>query len=186
LLSYDSANLVEGLIQQVERGEEPYVRAPCGDQGDQGFQVAVALMRRFQVEESEDAGAAAARFARELHAAWGVGSAACNNGVLLLLSADDRQVFISTGSGSEARLPRATLLNIMANMKPALKERRYDTAVLEAVHEIGLALAGADVPASASDRDGIWIFSFFATVVAGVFIRSWLSNRRQMRRYKVG
>jgi TPM domain len=31
-------------------------------------------------------------FAKELHDRWGVGNKACNNGVLLLLSTEDRQV----------------------------------------------------------------------------------------------
>lgn len=52
---------------------------------------------------------AAHAFAKDLHARWGVGDAACNNGVLLLLSIQDRQVYVSTGAGGlcggqEARL----------------------------------------------------------------------------------
>lgn len=39
VMSYDGANLVEGLIAQVQRGESPYVKAPCGDEGMVGFQV---------------------------------------------------------------------------------------------------------------------------------------------------
>lgn len=55
-------------------------------------QVAVALMRKMAVPPGEPAAAQAQIFARSLHDAWGVGDAACNNGVLLLLSIEDRQV----------------------------------------------------------------------------------------------
>ena len=39
VLTYDGANLVEGIIKQVLRGEDPYTKAPCGDLGAKGFQV---------------------------------------------------------------------------------------------------------------------------------------------------
>jgi hypothetical protein len=38
ILSYDTANIVEGLIAQVQRGEAPYAKAACGA-GLEGFQV---------------------------------------------------------------------------------------------------------------------------------------------------
>ena len=55
-------------------------------------QVAAAVMRRMAVLPGKDPGEAARLFAKALHDAWGVGDAACNNGVLLLLSIDDREV----------------------------------------------------------------------------------------------
>lgn len=55
-------------------------------------QVAVAVMQRMAVPEGESATAQAKVFAKALHDKWGVGDAACNNGVLLLLSVQDRQV----------------------------------------------------------------------------------------------
>ena len=62
-------------------------------------QVAVAVMRKMVVPRGAAAPDAARDFAKALHAAWGVGDAACDNGVLFLLSVDDRQVYISTGRG---------------------------------------------------------------------------------------
>lgn len=55
-------------------------------------QVAVAVMQWMAVPAGEDPAEAARLFAKALHNEWGVGDAACNNGVLLLLSIDDRQV----------------------------------------------------------------------------------------------
>ncbi len=47
-------------------------------------------MQRMQV--SGDAASTARRFARELHNKWGVGDGSCSDGVLMLLSIEDRQV----------------------------------------------------------------------------------------------
>ena len=56
-------------------------------------------MRSLLVPSGQAPGEAAAQFAKELHTRWGVGDKACNNGVLFLLSVDDRQVYINTGTG---------------------------------------------------------------------------------------
>lgn len=39
VLSYSGANRVEGLIKDIWNGVHPYALAPCGDKGDEGFQV---------------------------------------------------------------------------------------------------------------------------------------------------
>ena len=62
-------------------------------------QVAVAVMRKMEVPAAATPAEAAHDFAKALHERWGVGDAACNNGVLFLLSLEDRQVYISTGKG---------------------------------------------------------------------------------------
>ena len=229
MLSYDSANLLEGTLALIERGEEPYAKAPCGSEGLQGFQVsahsachlacqqpcvhasfgtlsaaghvahhslrmvctncypqiAVALMHRFQLQSPAGAAETAAAFARSLHSAWGVGQAACDNGVLLLLSTRDRQVYVSTGKGAEAAgLSREAIGEVLDNMKPALREKSYDAGLIEAVHELGLVLAGSPVPAS-GDSEGWGIFAFFAAIVASMFGWSWWSNRRRVKRFQV-
>lgn len=65
-------------------------------------QVGVAVMRKMDFAPGTPPADAARAFAKDLHARWGVGDAACNNGVLLLLSVDDRQVYVSTGTGERA------------------------------------------------------------------------------------
>lgn len=39
VLSYDGGNLIEGTINAIRNGEEPYKTSPCGDEGPAGFQV---------------------------------------------------------------------------------------------------------------------------------------------------
>lgn len=56
------------------------------------LQVGVAVLRRMKVAPAEDPEEVAAGFARYLHDSWGVGDRGCNNGVLLLVALQNRQV----------------------------------------------------------------------------------------------
>lgn len=56
------------------------------------LQVAVALMRKMTLQGGRSVAEQAEFFAKQLHDAWGVGDAACQSGVVLLLSTEDRQV----------------------------------------------------------------------------------------------
>lgn len=65
---------------------------------------------------------------------------------------------------------------------------RYDDAVAQAVHEVGLALSGQAPPHHAGgddNMDGWAIFGFFALVVSSVLGWGWISSRRQKKRYQV-
>lgn len=57
-------------------------------------QVAVALAKKIKLSEAIEEGKAAEAFAQSLMDSWGVGDAHCNDGVILLLSQDPRQVII--------------------------------------------------------------------------------------------
>ena len=70
------------------------------------LQVAVALMRKMDLRAGESPEEGAARFARQLFDAWGVGDAGCNNGVLLLLALQDRQVLQAPLPVMESKLAR--------------------------------------------------------------------------------
>jgi uncharacterized membrane protein YgcG len=54
-------------------------------------QVAVAVMKEFQVGAWKDAATEAKDFATHLHDTWHVGNADCNNGIVLLLATENRQ-----------------------------------------------------------------------------------------------
>ncbi|GAX79821.1 hypothetical protein CEUSTIGMA_g7261.t1 [Chlamydomonas eustigma] len=47
ILTTESKNVSEGIIQLISDGGEPYQKAPCGSAGSKGFQVAVAVMKSF-------------------------------------------------------------------------------------------------------------------------------------------
>lgn len=163
VVAYNTANVVEAILQDIQAGKSPYALAPCGALGKQGFQVAVALLRKMQTDaEPSDA---AKSFAKELHGRWGVGLRECNNGVLLLLAVEDRQVYISTGSGARKALSDAQASIIIDRMKPALRAGDYDQAVERAVREVGLTLAGAKF---AEPID--WVTTLYASGVAAFVV----------------
>lgn len=91
LLSPKARDRIEGVLLDVAAGTDPYALRDCGAQLE-GFQVAVAVMKSMEVPASETPASQAEAFAKDLHACWGVGDKACNNGALLLLATDDRQV----------------------------------------------------------------------------------------------
>jgi hypothetical protein len=63
---------------------------------------------------------------------------------------------------------------------------RYADAVLQAVQQLGLLLAGQEPDASGVDaEDGIGIFAFFCVSVAAVMGWSWFANKRQKARFQV-
>ncbi len=55
-------------------------------------QVAVALAKSTDLSGGTSTGEAAEQFARKLMDAWGVGDAQCNDGIVLFLSKEPRQV----------------------------------------------------------------------------------------------
>ena len=56
------------------------------------LQVAVALVQSMKLQNGRSEAEQAEYFAKSLHKAWGVGDKNCDNGLVFLLSKDDRQV----------------------------------------------------------------------------------------------
>ncbi|HSK14433.1 MAG TPA: TPM domain-containing protein [Phnomibacter sp.] len=71
-------------------------------------------------------GANAADFAIELGRQWGVGNKKTNNGVVVLMSKEDRKIFIAPGYGLEAALPDITCKAIIdREILPAFREGNF-------------------------------------------------------------
>ncbi len=76
-------------------------------------------------------------YANELFRAWGIGTKNNNNGVLLLISRDDRKLRIEVGYGLEGALPDATAYSIVTNnITPFFKEEKYNEGVMIGVEKI--------------------------------------------------
>jgi len=132
-------------------------------------------MRKIKVESGSSASDAARDFAKELHAKWGVGLVECDNGVLLLLSVDDRQVYISTGKGSQKELSNESLEVIIEWIKPYLKKGDFDEGLIRAVMNVGLGLSGWDIAADepAMSFGLVLVIVFFATVGFSLISAAW-------------
>jgi uncharacterized protein len=78
-----------------------------------------------------------ADFAQRLGQKWGIGQKQRNNGVLILISVDDRKMTIQTGFGLEAVLPDHICGRIIQNaLKPAFKQKAYYQGLNDATDEI--------------------------------------------------
>ncbi|MEK9183067.1 MAG: TPM domain-containing protein [Patescibacteria group bacterium] len=85
-------------------------------------------------------------FAVKLFEAWGVGTIGADNGVLFLISKDDRQMRIEVGYGLEGALPDATAWQIIDKIAtPAFKNSDFDNGILQSVRAIESAVKGEDV-----------------------------------------
>lgn len=151
--------------------------------------MAVAVLDRMAVPAGSTPADAAREFAKVLHELWGVGHAACSDGVLLLLAVGDRQVYVSTGAGSQPALPDAAAARVVDLMKPQLREGDFGGAVEQGVTDIGLALAGRGLPEPEGGEGWNWFgllfFGGIAAMLGGQGWKAW-RRRRQYRDCKVG
>jgi uncharacterized protein len=101
-----------------------------------------------------------AQYATELGEKWGIGRAKKDNGVLILVAKEDRQIFIATGRGVEEYLPDAICKRIVENViKPNFKAGNYYTGLNTATDEMMARLSGNFVNTDTGEKDGIplWV-----------------------------
>ena len=132
-------------------------------------------------------GEAISDYALEVGRDWGVGTRGENNGVLIVLAVEDRQVWVAVGYGLEGRLPDSkTGRMIDENAIPYYKndefadgtEQLYFALLNEVRQEYGMDTVDAPEAASASD-DIDWEGTLFAIgiVIVLVIIVIIISNR---------
>ena len=99
-------------------------------------------------------GVPVSEYAVALGRAWRVGQAGYNNGVVVLASRDDRQMFIATGYGLEGAIPDAVASRIYRNiLVPNFRQGRFYDGLSQAVDALVLAAAG-EFDAVPVDQDG--------------------------------
>jgi uncharacterized protein len=100
-------------------------------------QLAVVTINSLNGEPIED-------YSVSLATRWGIGSKkAGDTGVLLLLAIQDRLSRIEVGYGLEPILPDGKVGSILREMRPALRQGDYDSAVSQAVGEMAGIIAQA-------------------------------------------
>jgi len=82
-------------------------------------------------------------YATELGQQWGVGQEGRDNGAVVLVSRDDRQLFIATGFGLEGAIPDAIASRIIRNeITPAFRRGEYYAGLNQGVDAMMAAAAG--------------------------------------------
>ncbi len=103
-------------------------------------QIAVLTLPTLEDESIED-------FAERVFAAWRLGQTGRDNGVLLVIAAEDRRMRIEVGYGLEEQLTDLAAGRIIRNvMTPRFREADYDGGVEAGVSAIIAVLAGEGEP----------------------------------------
>ena len=109
-----------------------------------GSQIAVVIV------PSTD-GVAPVDYATEVLRSWGVGRAGVDDGVVLLVAVQDRDVFIATGFGAEGALTDAMAGTIVRQViVPRFRQGAFYAGIDEATTAIASALSGQFEPPSRS------------------------------------
>jgi uncharacterized protein len=99
-------------------------------------QIAVVILSSLEGQPKEE-------YATKLFRDWGIGNKKTNNGVLLLVAIQDRQIRIEVGYGLEGAIPDITALSIIDNdIKPAFKAGAYYEGLDKATDDLAKAAVG--------------------------------------------
>ena len=131
-----------------------------------GGQMGVAIFTTLSGIPVEDA---ALRVARS----WALGREGVDDGALLLIATEDREVRLEIGLGWEGAIPDARAGDIIRAATPALRSGDWGGAALEAVRQVRAAALGEPAPKRRSGHDGdgagrtsaLGILAFFAGFV---------------------
>ena len=159
LLTADATQQLTRLLEQHEQ--------------ETGNQIVVVTLSSLQNETIEDYGYRLGRH-------WGIGQAERNNGVLLIVAADDRKVRIEVGYGLEGTLTDARSNGIIQQViLPQFRNNHYSEGILLGAQAIIGTLQGAYTPRKAvsldKPRHSLVLIIFLVTL--GEFAASWFSNR---------
>merc|ERR1719329_1275894 len=122
------------------------------------------VVGRLAISEGRSTGENTEVFAKALMNRWSVGKS-CDNGILLLLATDDRQVYIATGKGAKDALPSSVLATVIQRMRPKLRIGAFSEALEHAVYDIGQLLGGKPPEALQQERNQVDYGIIFAIIL---------------------
>lgn len=108
------------------QGRKKSDRALLDLQKKTGIQMAILIVPTLGDQPIED-------FAQDVFDDWRIGSATRDDGVLYVLVQRDRRSRLAVGYGLEEVLTDGRAARILADLKPTLRDKDYDRAVLEVI-----------------------------------------------------
>ena len=155
---YDQAKVLsKETIQKIDKMNEE------ADNTDKKLKIGVYIMEDLDGKDLEDT-------TLEIARKWKIGDKDTNNGVLLFLAINDKQSRLEVSDNLATRLTDIQSKTILDNMKPKLRSKDYDGAVLDAVKNITDANNGKKIKSDTSSSDTlqlviIIVFILFVIVV---------------------
>ncbi len=123
------------------------------------------------------------QYAFELGESWGVGSQGKDNGVVMLIASDDRDIFIATGYGLEGALPDAMVKRIIENdIKPAFRQGMFYEGISTATDNI-ILLARGEYRGEAHKREPEPFPWLAIPIILAIFAIPFLIAIRNAREY---
>lgn len=105
----------------------------------------------------------------EIARKWKIGDKETNNGVLLFLAINDKKSRLEVSDNLTTRLTDIQSKTILENMKPKLRNKDYDGAVLGAIKNITDANNGKTIKETKDETTGMVII-FVIVVLIGIVI----------------
>ncbi|HET9598521.1 MAG TPA: TPM domain-containing protein [Anaeromyxobacteraceae bacterium] len=171
-----------GLLDAGDRRRlEALSRAAWEQGGEHRVQLQYLLVKSLGGEDVEG-------FAVRVFEAWKLGEKGKDNGVLVVVSRDDRKVRIETGYGNEGGLTDAQSGRIIRNViAPAFREGRYGDGLMQAGVQILSALGAlpqgtARRVAQPSPLHGLGTLALVALLMLFVFGRMFFAGFGPRRR----
>jgi uncharacterized protein len=119
----------------IDPGSRQSLSQYCGAlEQSTGVQLAIVTLPTLSGEPIEDV-------ANDIFRKWGIGHKGKDDGVLLLLSIQDRRSRLEVGRGLEPEIVDGLAGHILDSMRPYLRQQRYGDALLEAANGIGGRIA---------------------------------------------
>ncbi|GAB4535767.1 MAG: hypothetical protein Tsb0014_23030 [Pleurocapsa sp.] len=154
-----------------DRTERELNQAIANLERDNGTEIAVVTVPETAPADSSKA------FATQLFNYWGIGKAETDNGILLLISTEDRRVEIETGYGLADILPNVRAKEIIdSKITPQYQQNNYDRGTLDGTKAIIAALENRT-----DNNQKNWLIVLFLTGIGftSVFKAiNWLQKRQ--------
>ena len=174
ILSYEAADMIEELLYSIVKN----TASGCSNDKEPGFQIGVVVLNRMSAIPGEPVEETAKTFAKHLHCSWGVGHAGCDDGVMLLISILDRQLYVSTGKRAMKSLSHDQIDIIIEEMKPYMQKRDYDQGVELAIVRMGEVFSGKVL--ERSTNYGLIVFCVLLIIIVGAGL--YIGHKQEQER----
>ncbi len=143
---------------------------------ESSVQIAIVMMKTLDGHPIDD-------YAFGLGEKWGVGRSGKDNGALVLVSMEERKIWIATGYGLEATLTDALCKRIIENeIRPAFKKSDYHGGLVAGTEAMIRATRGEYQGEGGTGASKSTPFGSFAFILL-IFFIIWLVKAMQVRRY---